>query len=202
MADPLEAVLRPVASLLNRNIREITPARELCAELDGKTIAIRVRDTALAMYFDIDDGLVALATDSVAEADVVITGSLLTLASLAGPTGERAIRDGSIDLTGDAYTARAFQDLLRYAKPDIEEELSTLIGDAAAHRLGEIARGVRNWSREARSTMRSNIREYLQEESRDLPSRYEVDRFTRRVDVLRDDVDRIEARLSRLEGEA
>ncbi len=72
------------------------------------------------------------------------------------------------------------------------------MGDAAAHRLGEIARGVGKWSREARSTMAQNIREYLQEESRDVPSRYEVERFTTNVGELRDDVDRLEARIRRL----
>ena len=51
MANPLEALLRPVADVLNRNIHEITPARKLAAELDSATIAIRVRDTALAMFF-------------------------------------------------------------------------------------------------------------------------------------------------------
>lgn len=201
MTDPLEALLRPVASLLNRNIAELTPARELCAQLDGKTIAIRVRNTALAMYFVIDDGLVALAAESDAEPDVVIAGSLLTLAGMLRAGGEQAIRDGAIELTGDAQTAILFQDLLAHAKPDLEEELSTLIGDVAAHRVGEAARGLGHWAREARKTMGANLREYLQEESRSLPSRYEVERFTRRVDALRDDVDRLEARLQRLERE-
>ncbi len=196
--DPLETMLRPVANVLNRNIQEITPARELCQKLDGKTIAVRVRDTALAMYFKISDEVITLAADSESEPDVVITGSLLTLARMAGTAGEGAVRDGSLDLTGDAYTAQAFQELLGYAKPDIEEELSTLIGDAASHRLGEIARGFGNWSRDARETIHANIREYLQEESGSLPSRYEVERFTQRVDSLRDDVARLEARLDRL----
>ena len=199
MTNPLDAVLRPVANLLNRNIAATTPARELCLELDGKTIAIRVRDTSLAMYFEFNDTVVALATDTEVEPDVVITGSLLTLASMAGAGGERAIRAGELDLSGDAGTTKAFQDLLAYAKPDIEEELSTLIGDVAAHQLGEVARGISNWAREARSTMGTNIREYLQEESRDLPSRYEVERFANQVDTLRDDVARLDARLGRLE---
>ena len=67
--NPLEAVLRPVASLLNRNIAESTPARELCARLDGKLIAVRVQHSGLAMYFDIDDGVVALRTEADAEPD-------------------------------------------------------------------------------------------------------------------------------------
>ncbi len=200
MPDPLEALLRPFAEVLNRNIAETTPARELATELDGKTVAIRVRDTALAMYFVFDQDVVTLATEFDADPDVAITGSLVTLARMAGGAGAQAIRDGDIDLTGDAATAQRFQTLLDHAKPDVEEELSRVIGDVAAHQLAEIARGVGNWARGARSTMGDNIREYLQEERRDLPTRYEVEQFSQRVGELRDDVERIAARLKRLES--
>ena len=199
MPDPLEALLRPIAEVLNRNIAETTPARELAAQLDGKTVAIRVRDTALAMYFVFDQDIVTLATEFDADPDVVITGSLVSLARMAGGAGAQAIRDGDIDLTGDAATAQRFQTLLDHAKPDVEEELSRVIGDVAAHQLAEFARGVGNWVRGARSTMGDNIREYLQEERRDLPTRYEVEQFSQRVGELRDDVERIAARLKRLE---
>jgi len=198
--DPLEALLRPVTSYLNRAVAEVTPARELCARLNGKTVAIRVRDTALAVFFLFDADSIGLATATDAEPDVVITASIITLAGMIGSDGADAIRDGKVDLTGNAGVAEAFRDLLAYTKPDIEEELSTLIGDAAAHRLGQVAAGLRSWALDARRTMAGNAREYLQEESRDVPSRYEVERFTRNVDALRDDVERLAARLNRLEG--
>jgi ubiquinone biosynthesis protein UbiJ len=193
--NPLETLLQPIARVLNRNIRESTRASELCERLDGKLIAIRVRDTGLSGYFEIDRTGLLLSTTNDEEPDVVITGSLVALAFMAG---EDSIRDGSLDLTGDAATAQAFQQLLEHARPDIEEELSAVIGDTAAHGLGEFARAVGRWARETRSIMGDNIREYLQEESRDVPSRYEVDQFSRRVNQLRDDVDRLAARISRL----
>ena len=193
--NPLEALLQPIARVLNRNIRESTRASELCERLDGKLIAIRVRDTALAGYFEIDSNGLLLSTNSDGEPDVVITGSLVALALMAG---EDSIRDGSLDLTGDAATAQAFQQLLEHARPDIEEELSAIIGDTAAHGLGEFARSVGRWARDTGSIMSDNIREYLQEESRDVPSRYEVEQFSRRVNQLRDDVDRLAARIDRL----
>ena len=62
--DALEAVLRPIASILNRNIHATTPARELCARLDGTVVAIRVRDTALATYFVVHEDLLELVTES------------------------------------------------------------------------------------------------------------------------------------------
>ena len=196
--NPLEAALLPIANVLNRNIRAATPARELCEKLAGTVIAVRVRDTALATWFIVHDDHLELATDADHEPDILICGSLFALARMAGVPGASEIRDGSLEFTGDPLLAQDFQQLLAFAKPDLEEELSSFVGDAAAHRLGEIARGVGRWSREARSTMGANIREYLQEESRDVPSRYEVDRFTNEVSVLRDDVDRLEARMNRL----
>jgi ubiquinone biosynthesis protein UbiJ len=147
------------------------------------------------VWFIIEDGVLELATDYDGEPDVLISGSLLTLARMSGDAGLEALRDGSLELTGDAHKAERFQRLLAFAKPDVEEEFSSVVGDAAAHRLGEIARGLGDWGRNARSTMGANVREYLQEESRDVPSRYEMEGFAADVGTLRDDVDRLEARI-------
>jgi ubiquinone biosynthesis protein UbiJ len=200
MASPLEVLLRPVAEILNRNIAETTPARALATQLNGTTIAIRARDTSLSAYFTFDDDRILLSTEYGDDPDVVISASLITLTRMLGGAGEAAIRDGEVDLIGDAATAQRFQKLLDYAMPDAEEELSRVVGDVAAHQLAVFARGFRDWALQARATMGDNISEYLQEESRALPTRYEVDRFSTRLGVLRDDVDRLAARLRQLEG--
>ena len=82
--DPLESLLRPATRVLNRNIHELTPARELCAELAGTVAAVRVKNTGLAMYFMIAEDAVQLASDSSEEPDIAISGSILTLARVAG----------------------------------------------------------------------------------------------------------------------
>jgi ubiquinone biosynthesis protein UbiJ len=197
--DALERILQPLAKLANRQIRVKTPARELAAELQGSVVGIRVRNTALTMYFHVNDGEISLTSDFAGVPDAVITGSLLTLAQMAGQSGASAVRDGSLELTGDAAVAQSFQRLLWHARPDVEEELSSIIGDVAAHGLGELARSVAHWSREASSTLHQNLREYLQEEQRSVPARYEVDRFRDQVEAMRDDVARLEARLKHLE---
>ncbi len=200
--DALETLLRPAVQVLNKNIPEVTRARELCAQLAGTTAAVRVKNTALTAYFTVNEDSIALADATENNPDICITGSLLTLARMAGSGDAGAIRDGSLELIGDAETAQAFQELLSAAKPDLEESLSTIVGDAAAHSLGRFSRGVRRWARDARSTMGANIREYLQEESRDVPSRYEVERFAADVGGLRDDVERLAARIKRLQERA
>ena len=198
--DALESLLRPITRLVNRRIAMTTPARELCEQLQGKVIAIRVRDTALAMYARVDGGELVLLGEFEAEPDAAITGSLLSLARLSGASGEAAVRDGSLELAGDAEVARDFQRLLQYGRPDLEEELSGLVGDVAAHEIGELARRLGRWGEQARDTLRQNLSEYLQEESRALPTRYEVEEFRARVESLRDDAARLDARLQRLES--
>ncbi len=194
----LETLLRPVAALLNRQLRSKTPARELCAELEDRVFAVRVENTSLAMYLIVGRGEIFLTHEYSAEPDATVTGSLLSLARLAGPHGEAAMRDGSLKLAGDSEMALRFQALLRYGRPDLEEELSGAVGDIVAHSIGEFARNARHWGRQAGSTLRQNVSEYLQEESRAVPSRYEADAFRVKVDSLRDDVARFEARLKRV----
>ena len=197
----LDAVLQPLVRALNRNIEASTPASELCDALQGRVIAIRVSDTALATWFCFRDGRVELVTDfdDDSEPDVIVSGSLLALLRMSGASGTAAIRDGAVEFAGDAEPAQQFQRLLVLARPDPEEALSQLVGDVAAHRLGEMTRNFRRWSASARETMAMNVREYLQEESRDVPSRYEVERFADDVTALRDAVARLEARLELLQ---
>lgn len=171
----------------------------LCDSLNGTAAAIRVRNTTLVAYLLIDSGQISLTGDYAHDPDVVITGTLLSLLQLAGSANENLIRRGDLELTGDAHVATQLQKLLVLARPDAEEELSRLVGDVAAHGIGDVVRGIGTWGRDARAILRQNISEFLQEESRAIPSRYEIEKFRGRVELLRDDVARLEARIRRLE---
>lgn len=200
--DPLYALADPLVSLVNRRIGESTPAREAAERLDGRSLALRVRDTALSVVVTVNEGRLALATLDEIEPDAVIEGSLLALARLGGPGGEALIRSGRVEFSGDAVVADEFRELLRQGRPDWEDELSRVIGGTAAHGVGDVVRSVGRWGRDARETFAQNVGEYLQEESLALPTRYEVEEFGRDVQALRDDVARLEARLELLEANA
>ena len=75
-----------------------------------------------------------------------------------------------------------------------------LVGDVAARQLGNFARAAAGWGEKSLSTLTQNISEYLQEESRDLVTRTEANEFLAAVDGLREAVDRLEARIARLDG--
>jgi ubiquinone biosynthesis accessory factor UbiJ len=202
-ASPLQPLLDKLAAVLNRNVAQSNRASTLTAQLDGRTLSLVLEGTPLTLCFRVADGRITIDSGPSGDADASLSGSPLALLSLAGPGAEDRVRGGStIRIAGDAEVAQRFQGLLRQAQPDFEEELSRVVGDVAAHRMAGLARGFFDWGRKAAGSLSGSVAEYLQEEGRDLPARVEVEEFLEAVDRLREDTDRLEARLARLESSA
>lgn len=203
-------------SVINRCIRESSRAGELLESLDGKSLAIVVRGlwfrmrlqslkTHLAVSVEsASSGAADTATANVSSADsfsatATVEGTPPVLLGLLGNSEAEGFRESGAELSGDVATAEAFAELLRHARPDLEEELSKLIGDIAAHEVSGAARRTDDWARQAGSALTMNTSEFLQEEARQLPPRVEVNAFGLDVECLRDDVERAAQRLARLE---
>jgi ubiquinone biosynthesis protein UbiJ len=105
---------------------------------------------------------------------------------------------GAVAISGDTELGHNFGKLLGGLDIDWEEQLSRLTGDLLAHRIGNLARGAARWGKDALEALRQDLPEYLQEEVRLLPGRYEVEEFLTEVDRLRDDLERLEQRVRRL----
>ena len=142
----------------------------------------------------------AAAAAGSSSATATLEGTPPVLLGLLGNAGAEGFRESGAELSGDAATAEAFAELLRHARPDLEEELSRMVGDIPAHQLAGMARRAYAWTRQAGSALAMNTSEFLQEEARQLPPRVEVNAFGRDVERLRDDVERAAQRLARLEG--
>ena len=194
--DPL---LRPLQSLLNRNIEGSSRARALLARVSGKSLEVRVASTPLRIRIDATGDRIEISRGGDAAADATIEGTPLSLARLAAPDPAESFRGGGLQITGDAEVAQDFRALLAAAQPDFEEELSRVTGDAFAHYAARLARGALEFGRKARETLAQNVAEYLTEEGRDVPARSEVDAFLEGVDRVREATDRLEVRLERLE---
>lgn len=191
--------LAPFESVLNRNIAASASARALCARLNAKVLAVHLEGTPFDVYVHSLGERVELSTAQPAEPSARLRGSPLAFMRMVGPQPENALRTGSVHIEGDAEVAQAFSELFAHARPDLEEELSRVIGDVAAHQVGTAARSAVSFARRAGQTFIQNVSEYLQEEGRDVPSRVEGEEFLADVDKLRDAVDRIEARIARIE---
>ena len=189
-------------AVLNRCIGDSTRAGELLEGLDGRSLAIIVTGLGICLRLQASKTHLALSAASVRSdttATATVEGTPLILLGLLGSAGSEGFRNSGARLSGDAPTAEAFAELLRHARPDMEEELSKLIGDIPAHEIAGAARRTDAFARRAGSALTMNASEFLQEEARQLPPRVEVDAFGQDVERLRDDVERAAQRLARLE---
>jgi ubiquinone biosynthesis accessory factor UbiJ len=185
-----------VENVLNRGLPRSPRARQLCAELEGRRVAVEVRD--VAEFLVSSDGThLSISRGSAQSADARVSGGLVALLALAGRS-EEGLRRGDVQLSGDAELAERFRELALLLRPDLEEELSLAIGDVPAHQIARFARTALEWWKGAAETTVRNVAEYFAHESRDLVSSGEGRQLLTGIDALREQVDRLEARIDAL----
>ena len=185
-----------IENLLNRGLPRSPRAQQLCAELAGRSVAIEIRGIT-GVIVQSTGGTVKVSRPA-GPADARISGGPLGLLALAGESGEAVLQRGDVRIEGDAEVAGKFRELGRLLRPDLEEELSLVLGDVPAHQLGRLARAAIGWTRKAGATATRNLAEYLAHEKGELVSRSEANQFLQGVDTLREDVDRLAARIDLL----
>jgi len=184
-----------LGNLLNRGLPRSPRARQLVAELEGRTLDVEVRDLVKLRVSSNGQTLEIERARGDTVASATIVGGPVSLLALAGDSGQAVIQRGDVRISGDTDVAQSYRELAQLLRPDLEEELSLVIGDVPAHQLVRLARlGGRFGQRAAATTLR-NLAEYLGHERGDLVSRNEGEEFLRGVDAVREAVDRLEARL-------
>jgi len=104
----------------------------------------------------------------------------------------------SVKLGGSADIAESLAFVLRNLEWDAEADLAGLIGDIPAHRLAKMARSFSAAILDSINRATQNVVEYATEESALLVAPRDIADFGRALNVLRDDVARLEKRISRL----
>ena len=190
-----------IENLLNRNLPRSPRARELASSLVGKRVRVEARDFRWVIIAESLNTSIRLTRESTdgQPPDADISGSLLNLAALASSHPEEVIQRGDVTIRGDAEVAQKFRELAMLLKPAVEEELSRLIGDSPAHQALRLVRLATGFGRRAAQTGVRNVAEYLAHERGDLVPRAEAEDFYRGVERLREDLDRVEARVHLIE---
>lgn len=168
----------------------------------GQIIAFYITDIDQRLYFFPDDQGVQIICHYEGEPDTIISGSLPAFAKMTVAEENektRSVFKGEIQISGDMALGQHFQALFQQLDIDWEEHLSRITGDVIAHSLGNVARGLLGFGKKVSTSLGMDVSEYLQYETRDIASGPEIEHFNQQVDSIRNDVDRAEARLLRLE---
>lgn len=181
-----------ILSALNHLLTSAAWARARLLPFAGRTLRLTAAPLQLALSIDEAGYFTASATD---DGDVHIDLPALTpWQLLAGP--EALLREARI--AGAADFAESLGFVLRNLRWDHEEDLSRLVGDVAAHRLGRGISQLLNWQRQAGRNLAENLVEYYRDEQGVLTSPASLQTFATDVARLDDDINALEQRFKRL----
>lgn len=158
-----------------------------------QTIAIDFK-VASALLTILSNGALAMAADTaIPNATLHLPPSLVMRLLRQSPDAHRLIK-----IDGDAALGMAVGKILAQMRWDVEQDLSQVVGDLAAYELIQLGQHrFAEWQTQGR-TLAEMLREYLQEEQALLAKTPAISEFNRAVDQLREDTDRLQARLARL----
>lgn len=195
-------LLRPLQEAVNRLLGLDPGARERLAGLAGRHLDVHLTGmpTPLRVSFTEDGLSLGIIDDTAVGASATLTAAPSALLALALSNGQSGGRD--LAFKGDVGMIHDVRLLFSELEIDWEEQLSRVLGDVAAHQVGRAARGFGDWLRHVGDVFLNNAGEYLTEERHSLPAAQEVERFITDVDRLRQDADRLVARVRRLQQSA
>jgi ubiquinone biosynthesis protein UbiJ len=191
---------RALEAALNRALALDPDTRDGLRLLDGRRVALAIASPPLALQVRVDgERLVVGPIDDAGEPDLSVRS---TLAGLVGqlPMFRRddAPPVGKMQMSGDADLARRLQRLAERFDPDWQQPFAAVFGDVLGVQIAKALAATLKQARIVGRSLAESAAEYVTEESRDVVPRAELDAFHDDVDVLRDDVERIAARIARL----
>ena len=179
--------------LLQHLISQNSWASNLLLPFAGKSIQINVSFISTSLVI-LENGNLAVAGETnVPDATVTIPPSLL-LRLLA--KDEAANRQ--INIEGDTHLAAELAKVFSNMRWDYEDDLSNLIGDIPAIKIGTFARDAANTVKETSVNLAEMLSEYWQEEMPLIAKKRHVEQFNAEVDTLGADVARFEKKLAKL----
>jgi len=184
----------PFCAFVNHLLAPAAWAREILTEHAGKIVVFDLFPLRIAVAVE-PDGTLGAASEHASPAVTIRLTHATVLQILA--EGEEAWRKANVE--GDTAFASAISKVAANLRWDIEEDLSRIFGDIAAHRMTESGRSAAAWPKHAATSLAGSVAEYLTEEKHVLVTPLRAAEFVRDVDELRDAVERLDKRIERLQ---
>ncbi len=190
---------RALEAALNRALALDPETRDALRALDGRRVVLRIAAPPLAVQVRVAGDRLEVGPTDDDEPDLAVRATLGGLLSqLPFFKRDDAPPVGKLRIEGDADLARRLQKLAARFDPDWQQPFAAVFGDVIGVQIANAIAGSLRHARDAAGAFAHNAAEFVTEESRDVVARDELNAFHDDVDTLRDDVERIGARVVRV----
>lgn len=179
--------------LLQHLISQNSWANAMLQPFAGKSVQFKISSLGSSLVI-LENGSLAIAGETNIP-DATVTMSLsLALRLMAKDESAKM----QISIEGDTHLAAELAKVFANMRWDYEDDLSKLVGDIPANKIGTLSRDAAKSVKETSINLAEMLSEYWQEESPMIAKKRHVEAFMAQVDTLRADVDRFEKRLIKL----
>ncbi|MSP86164.1 MAG: hypothetical protein EXR38_04010 [Methylotenera sp.] len=142
----------------------------------------------------LEDGSLAIAGETnIADASITISPSL-ALRLIARDEAAKL----QLVIEGDTHLAAELAKVLANMRWDYEDDISNIVGDISANKIGNFARDTTKSVKQASINLAEMLSEYWQEEMPLISKKRHIEEFNTQVDTLRADSARFEKKLAKL----
>lgn len=168
--------------------------------LQGKIIAFELLPFHFTFQCVFDEKQMNIVSEKNKLAEATLRGTPLQMLGAALIKEERQ-HFFADDLIIEGNAELAFEVIALFDEIDIdwEEYFSHYIGDQPAYHFHRTVKKIKNWLQSSHNTFLQNTNEYLHEEKNWFPTKEALRDFFADIDSLRLDVDRIAARINKLQ---
>ncbi|MBT8118634.1 MAG: SCP2 sterol-binding domain-containing protein [Gammaproteobacteria bacterium] len=188
-------------SVINRYLALDPEMLGKLSEFDGKVIKLEMIGINKTLYMLPNESGIQVLAEYDGDADTVLRGTPISLFKMGlVSNAANLLLKGEVEISGDTRLGHKFKNLFSQMDIDWSEPLAGLLGDDLAYQLQQAGSKLGRWGKDSVKSVSSSFSEYLQEESRDVVSETELEIFNEDVDRLRNDVDRLQAKINVMIG--
>ena len=202
----MQPQLDALTSLINKALSLDASATSELARFQGKSIRLTCTGPDMDVVLSVGDGVIVIGTYThwLASAEKPVTTHLsgsfsAFLQLLASDDKAAALINLDLKLIGESALLIDLQDLLANIGIDWEYQLAQVVGDIPAHFLGSMSRSTFKWMKSTYPIFVRHVKEFVVDELSLTPSKSELDDYVTSVQKASLELERLEARLKRLE---
>lgn len=186
-----------IETVINRYLALDPELLDKLAQFDGKVIKLEMTGINKSFYMLPSERGMQVLTEHEGSADTVLRGTPVSLFKMGLVSNvANLLLKGEIEISGDTRLGHQFKNVFSQMDIDWSEPLADIVGDGLAYQIQQSGNKFGRWGKTTARSVSTSVSEYLQEESRDVVTDTELNIFNEAVDQLRDDVDRLQARIN------
>src|SRR3989338_6214783 len=163
--------------------------------MNNKIIKIHCTDWNFIFYVTIENDQLRLSRTCAEKPATEINGTLANFLQVCRKGGTAAAAfQHPVEIIGDVSNVEQLRDIA--SSFDFEEYISQFLGDVAAHKSMRHVKNLQRCAKNVVENLKMQAQEYLHFEIKTLPTKKQVEQFYRDIAILRDDVERLAAKIS------